>query len=70
MTGFRMVLIVVVGWIILTLIQKLIRTFQAHLTLYAGQLKDDSSPPFNLSRDTGHSCLRIVVERLEVHDKS
>ena len=29
-----------------------------HLTLYAGQLRDGSSPPFNLSRDTGTQLSR------------
>ena len=32
MTGLRIVLIIVAGWIILALIQKLIRTFRTHLT--------------------------------------
>ena len=58
MTGLRIMLIVVAGWIILILIQKLIRTFRTHLTLYAGQLRDGSSPPFNLSRDTGTQLSR------------
>jgi len=32
MTGLRIVLIIVAGWIILALVQKLIRTFRTHLT--------------------------------------
>jgi len=72
MTGLRIVLIVVAGRIILTLIQKLICTFRAHLIFYAGQLRDGSSLPFTLtcSGIQAHSYLGIVVKSLEVHDKS
>ena len=42
-----------------------------HLTLYAGQLRDGSSPPFNLSMDTGTQPSRDGGEESsEVHDKS
>lgn len=71
MTGLRIVLIVVAGWIILILIQKLIRTFRAHLTLYAGQLRGwFNHTPLTCSGIQAHSYLGIAVKNLEAHDKS